>query len=457
MADLRDETSEVERILRITRDQAVEFIHLQFIDIPGTIKGLSVPADRLASCFSEGVWFDGSSVEGFARLAESDLYLRPDAATFAVVPWERPTTARLLCDLATPDGQPFLADPRYVLKRALADAQDLGYRFRVSAEVEFYLLEERDPADSAGPLRRSSNQRPLVPSDTRSYFELTDERAARLCQSVVKVLRSFGVPVAATHHEVSPGQHEVDLAVDDALRIADAIVTLKLAVRALAMREGLLPTFMPKPLAQASGSGLHIGQVLTNLSGDANAFFDPLGEHQLSALGQSFVAGQLAHARGMTAIVAPLVNSYKRLLGGAEAPATVDWARVNRNAFVRVPWATTPEACQIELRAPDVSCNPYLALATMLQAGLDGVRNRTPLSAPAEEGQSDASANESLSRDSLPSTLGEALEELQWDMTVRQALGQPVYERFAIAKEQEWLAYRNHISSWEIESYLESA
>ena len=454
---LQYDSAAVERALQATKDRGVEFIHLQFTDIPGAIKGLSVPAERLERCFGEGVWFDGSSVEGFARLAESDLYLRPDPTTFAVVPWERPTTARLLCDLATPDGLPFVADPRYVLKRVLAEAAEQGYAYRANAEVEFYLFEERDGGTrQGGSARSAAGQRPLVPSDSRSYFELTDERAAGLCQSASTILRSFGYDVAATHHEVSPGQHEIDLGEDDALRTADAIVTLKLAVRALATRAGLLPTFMPKPLEKASGSGIHVGQILTDAATGQNAFFDPAGDHHLSAVGQSFVAGQLTHARGMIAIIAPLVNSYKRLIGGAEAPASVDWAGVNRSALVRIPWATSSAACLIELRAPDPSCNPYLGLAVMLAAGLDGVRNRLPLNPPAESGGA-RSSSEAAAGDTLPSTLGEALEELQWDMTIRGALGQPVFERFVAAKDQEWLDYRHHISTWELDVYLESA
>ncbi len=446
-----------EAVVQLAHAQNVEFVHLQFTDIPGAIKGLSIPIERLDDCLRDGIWFDGSSVEGFARLAESDLYLRPDPTTFAVLPWERPKTARLLCDLVSPEGEPFPADPRQVLKRALADAADLGYSYRVGAEVEFYLFEEARPGSSGEPTVRRDGLPLLVPADARSYFELPSERAAGVCQSALRLLQSFGYNVSAAHHEVSPGQHEIDLGEDDALRTADAIVALKHVIRALAAGAGLLPTFMPKPLEQASGSGLHFSQVIADRTSGANLFYDRFGEHQLSALGRCFVAGQIAHARGMCAVLAPLVNSYKRLIGGDEAPSRVDWARRNRSALIRVPEATGPAACLIELRAPDPSCNPYLALAVMLQSGLDGVRGRIPLPAPNEAGDRSTAELGEAASDPLPSTLGEALEEIEWDMVVRSALGQPVFERFVAAKEQEWLAYRHHISTWELEAYLESA
>ncbi len=454
--------SSVQRVVDAATGQGVEFVHLQFTDIPGSIKGLSLPVERLDLAMSDGIWFDGSSVEGFARLAESDLYLRPDPDSFVLIPWERPTTARLICDLVTPGGEPFAADPRFVLRRALAEAAELGYSYRVGAEVEFYLFEEPTPngvgeKSSGRPRGGRDAGRSLVPSDSRSYFDLPDERAAALCQSAVKIMRGFGYNVSATHHEASPGQHEIDLGDDDAIRTADAIVTLKFVVRALAGRANLVPTFMPKPLEKSSGSGVHLSQVMIDRASGGNAFYDPLGEHQLSLVGQSFVSGQIAHARGMCAVLAPLVNSYKRLLGGDEAPSAVDWARVNRNAFIRVPEALHPAACLIEVRAPDPSINPYLALAVLLQSGLEGIRNQTPLRAPAEQDARQPTGDSGVEYDSLPSTLGEALEEIEWDMAVRSALGQPVYERFAAAKEQEWLAYRHHISNWELETYLETS
>ncbi|MGH2460320.1 MAG: glutamine synthetase family protein [Chloroflexota bacterium] len=450
----RDRGARIEHVVETSRDARVEFVHLQFIDIPGAIKGLTVPVNRLVSCLTDGMWFDGSSVEGLARVAESDLYLLPDPDTFAIATWEGSTTARLVCNLVTPGNEPFPADPRFVLARALADAAELGFSYRVGAEVEFFLFE--DQGSAGRPLDRARASITLRPSDARSYFELPDERAAALCQTAVKILRGLGYHASATHHEAAPGQHEIDLDADDAPRTADAIVTLKLVIRSLAHRSGLLPTFMPKPIETASGSGLHLGQEVLDRATGQNALVTSGGGSQLSPIGQHFVAGQLAHARGMCAILAPLVNSYKRLLGGDEAPANVSWGRVNRGALLRVSEAPGLADAVLEARAPDPSCNPYLALAVLLQAGLDGVREETPLPSPDEQpprpGPTVGEAG-----DPLPSTLGEAIEELGWDMVVRSALGQPVFERFMAAKEREWLAYRHHISSWELESYLETA
>ncbi len=445
----------VEKILQEARAAQIELVHLQFTDIPGAIKGLSLPVDRLRSCLVEGVWFDGSSVEGSARISESDLYLLPDPGTFAIVPWEKPPTARLICNLITPNRQQFPADPRFVLARALAEAADLGFSYRVGAEVEFYLFEDfQHETQAARPL---DSPPLLIPADSRRYFELPDQRSGVFCQQVVKVLQSLGYQVSAAHHEASPGQHEIDLAEDDALRTADAIVSLKLVVRALAQQVGLLPTFMPKPSEKASGSGIHLSQVILDRVTGRNVLFESAGTSQLSPLGQHFVAGQLAHARGMCAVLAPLVNSYKRLLAGNEAPSTVSWARVNRGSFIRVPVAECLGTPVCEVRAPDPSCNPYLALAVLLHCGLDGIREKTPLPGPDERATRPAAPEAEPATEPLPSTLGEALERLDGDPVVRAALGQPVIERFLAAKEKEWLAYRHHISRWEIDAYLESA
>lgn len=438
-------TSLVER----AREAGVELIHLQFTDVPGSIKSLTIPVSRLGRALDTGIWFDGSSIEGLARIAESDLYLRPEPDSFTVLPWETTPTARFICDVCLPGGAAFPADPRQALKRAIAEARDLGFEYRVSVEVEFYVFEDRDVLGKA--------TQPLAPVDRTGYFEMQDSRAATLSREAIDALSRFGIEVEASHAETGPGQHEIDIQEVGALDAADAVVALKWALRSIARRRHMLVSFMPKPLEDAPGSGLHISQVLLDRTNGADAFFDPAEHYQLSMAGGNFIAGQLAHARGMTAVVAPLVNSYKRLAGGAEAPSRVTWARIHRGALLRVPEPAVGRGTRLELRAPDPSCNPYLALAVMLKTGIDGIRNKLPLPDPADENGSELDAEGAELANPLPATLGEALEELNWDPIVRDALGQPIFERFITAKEQEWLAFGRHISSWELSRYLEGA
>jgi glutamine synthetase len=439
----------VTSIVQRARAEGIEVIHLQFTDVPGAIKSLTVPASRLERTLVDGAWFDGSSVEGLARTAESDLFLRPDVASFAIVPWESTPTARLICDVHLPGGAPFAADPRHALKSVLAEARELGFEYRVSVEVEFFVFEDRELKGRAA--------RPLAPVDRSGYFEVQDVRAANLCREAIEALRGFGVEVEASHAETGPGQHEIDLAEMGALEAADAVVALKWALRSLARRSRMMVSFMPKPLEDAPGSGMHVSQILVDQATGEDAFFEAGERYELSPVGGQFVAGQLAHARGLSAVVAPLVNSYKRLAGGAEAPARVTWARIHRGALLRVPEPAAGRGTRLELRAPDPSCNPYLALAVMLKTGLDGIRNRLPLPEPADDGHAELDAEGADVADPLPATLGEALEELNWDPVVRDALGQPIFERFLTAKEQEWQAFGRHISSWELARYLEGA
>ncbi len=422
-----------------------EVVHLQFTDVPGAIKTMTIPVGRLSRAFEYGVWFDGSSIEGLARVAERDLYLRPDPATFASLPWEDRPTARLICDVALPDASPFRADSRGVLKAAVARASEVGFTYRAACEVEFFIFDAGDTSH-------------FVPVDRGGYFETLGSRASALCSAAVDALGSFGVVVDATHHEVAPGQYEIDLAEQDAVRAADGLVALKWSLRALARRYDLRVSFMPKPMESVSGSGLHVAQVMTDAGGN-NAFLDAAQPYALSSLASHFMAGQLAHARGMCAVVAPLVNSYKRLAGGAEAPARVTWARVNRGALLRVPEGRNGQTGRLEFRAADPSCNPYLALTAMLLAGLDGVDRQLPLPDAMEQVAGDTTDNAVAEQmaSPLPATLGEALEELEWDQVVREALGQAVVEVFLAAKESEWMAYTRHISQWERERYFESA
>lgn len=430
-----------------------DFVYLQFTDILGSVKGVTIPTTRLERAFEEGVWFDGSSVEGWARVAESDLYLHPDPGSLAIFPWEDPPAARFICELSLPSGEGFSGDPRQALKRVLAEAVDAGYDYRIAAEFEFFLF--LDEQSTALGLAQG-----LEPSDAESYYSMPTERTLRLIHEVARTLEQCGFEVAATHHEVAPGQHEIDLAEHEALRAADAIATLKIALRAYGHREKLMATFMPKPLAGVSGSGLHLQQALFERHTGRNAFYEPDATYHLSDVGQSFVAGQLAHARGMCALMAPLVNSYKRLTGGGEAPAVIDWGRINRGALIRVPeLGNDGQRMMVELRSPDPSCNPYLALAAALKAGLEGIASQASLPDPLEERPNEEAEADEAERaaDPLPQTLGEAIEELEWDPVIRTALGQSIYDRFLAAKEQEWAAYRQHISLWEIASYLQRA
>lgn len=428
---------------------AIEVIHLQFADVPGSIKSMTIPAGRLERTLEAGAWFDGSSVEGLARSAESDLFLRPDPSSFAVLPWESTPTARLICDICLPGGAPFPADPRQALKSVLAETAELGFDYRVATEFEFFVFEDREGAGTRG--------HPLAPVDRSGYFEIQDSRAAGLCRAAIDALGNFGVDVEASHAESGPGQHEIDIAEQGALEAADAILALKWALRSLARRSRMLVSFMPKPLEDAPGSGLHVSQLLVDRNSGANAFCDPAERYDLSAVGAQFIAGQLAHARGMSAILAPLVNSYKRLTGGSEAPSQVTWARIHRGALLRVPESAAGRGTRLELRAADPSCNPYLALATMLKTGLDGIRKELPLPAPAEEVDEELEGNAEDLANPLPATLGEALEELNWDPVVREALGQSIFEHFLTAKEREWTAFGRHISQWELARYLEGA
>jgi glutamine synthetase len=437
------------RLLERARAAGIEVLHLQFTDVAGSIKSLTIPAGRLERTLEAGAWFDGSSLEGLDRTAESDLYLRPEPDSFAVLPWETTPSARLICDVCLPGDAPFPADPRQVLKGVLAEALELGFEYRVAAEFEFFVFEDRNGG-------RRENQ-PLVPVDRSGYFEMQNSRAASLCRETIDALASFGVGVESSHAEVGPGQHEIDLAEHDALQAADAVMALKWVLRSIARRGGMLVSFMPKPLEDAPGSGLHISQQLVDRRTGGDAFFDPSQKYQLSSVGGQFIAGQLAHARGMSAVVAPLVNSYKRLAGGAEAPSRVTWARIHRGALLRVPEPSIGRGTRLELRAPDPSCNPYLALAVMLKTGMDGIRGELPLPAPGDAVADGSDVSEDDLANPLPATLGEALEELNWDPVVREALGQPIFERFLTAKEREWTAFGRHISHWELDNYLEGA
>jgi glutamine synthetase len=439
-----------QQVLEQTAREHVRFVNLQFTDVVGMVKSVTIPVHQLEDCIDHGKWFDGSSIEGFARIAESDMYLDPDLSTFSLIPWERgaDTTAKVICDVYTPEGEPFPGDPRNVLRRALREAEALGFRFNTGPELEFFLLQ-----------LNSDGSVSLSPHDEGGYFDLSTDLASQVRKEMVNALEALGITVETSHHEVATGQHEIDFQYDDALKTADNAVTFRYTLKAVARKFGLHATFMPKPIFGINGSGMHTHMSLADLSTGRNLFADPNDEYGLSDLAKKFAAGVLAHARGMSAVLAPLVNSYKRLVPGYEAPVYVSWARVNRSALIRVPKisAGKPAGARIELRCPDPSCNPYLAFAVMLRAGLDGIQRNLPVPAPVEENlyEFDASMLARHNVKTLPGSLREALDELEQDELVRDTLGPHVFERFMEAKRQEWEDYRLRVTPWEVERYLE--
>jgi glutamine synthetase len=438
----------------------VRFVSLQFTDILGVVKNVHIPFHKLGDAVDHGLWFDGSSIEGFARIHESDMFLDPDLATFGIIPWERgeTATAKVICDVYTPDGEPFAGDPRAVLRKQLQRAQDLGFRYMTGPELEFFLLRR---SASNGLDGNGGGALPSVeplPHDQAGYFDLTTDEASNVRKEMVEALEELGIVVEASHHEVAIGQHEIDFKYDDAMRTADNAVTFRTTLKAIAQQHGLYATFMPKPFHGINGNGMHTHQSLWSCDGKTNLFHDSSDEYQLSLVARGFMAGLLAHARGMIAVLAPLVNSYKRLVPGYEAPVYISWARINRSALIRIPQATRgrPEATRLELRCPDPSCNPYLAFAAMLAAGLDGIERRLELSRPVEENlyHFDDTMIRKQGVRTLPGSLDEALEEFASDEVIQSALGPHVCEWFMEAKRAEWNEYRTRVTPWELERYL---
>lgn len=437
-------------VLEQARQDEATFVSLQFTDVMGTIKNVTIPVSEIGEALENGIWFDGSSVEGYTRICESDMYLMPDGNTYQLLPWSVPEqrTARLICDVLQPSGQPFGADPRSVLKLAMAECEEMGYTYHVSSEIEFFLFTMRDDRPSRRP----------VPHDVASYFDFSPrDLASEVRQDIILALESMGIEVERAHHEVASGQHEINFRYADALASADNCMTFKYVVKAVAQEHGLHATFMPKPIYGINGSGMHTHQSLFDSEG-RNAFFDANDRYRLSPVAYNFVAGQMKHASGMTAIVAPTVNSYKRLVPGYEAPVYICWGQVNRSALIRIPRYSNgrDERTRLELRCPDPSCNPYLAYAAMLKAGLEGIQEKLMPPPPVEENVYDFSDEKlkEMSIDSLPGSLMEALGELERDDLLRETLGEQTYEAFVRAKKTEWDQYRTQVSQWEIDQYL---
>ena len=435
-----------EDVIRIVKEQDVQFIRLQFTDIFGSLKNVAITAGQLEKALDNKCMFDGSSIEGFVRIEESDMYLRPDTNTFVIFPW-RPQTgkvARLICDVYNPDGTPFAGDPRYILRRALERASKMGYdTFNVGPECEFFLF-----------LTDSEGNPTTITHDNAGYFDLgpvdLGENARR---DMCLALEEMGFEVEASHHEVAPGQHEIDFKYNDALTAADAILTFKLVVKTIAQRHGLHATFMPKPIFGIAGSGMHVNTSLSK-NGE-NIFFDGKDSLQLSQEAYWFIGGLMKNMRSMTALTNPLVNSYKRLVPDYEAPIYIAWSARNRSPLIRVP-AAQGSATRLELRCPDPSCNPYLALAVILAAGLDGIENKIQPPAPCNKNIFEMTAEERRSDGivKLPGSLDEAVLEMSESSFVKDVLGEHIFTKYVEAKREECNEYKTRISKWEIDSYL---
>ena len=432
-------------IIRIVNEEDIEFIRLQFTDIFGQLKNVAVTRSQIEKAVNNECTIDGSSIEGFTRIHESDQYLRPDLDTFAVLPWQPHTrkTARMICDVYNPDGTPFVGDPRYILKKTLKKAEALGYSFNVGPEMEFFLFETDD---KGRPTTRTA--------DAAGYFDMAPiDRGGYVRREICLMLEELGFEIEASHHEVAEGQHEIDFRYTDALRAADNIMTFRMAVKTIAQMRGLHATFMPKPVYGINGSGMHTNMSL--FKDGQNIFFDPNGMKQLSGEAYSFIAGLLRHVRGMAAITNPLVNSYKRLVPGYEAPCYLAWSASNRSALIRIP-AARGRATRVELRSPDPACNPYLAIAACLAAGIDGIEhNMTP---PGEITENIFAMSEQERKhhgiDSLPGNLLEAVECLERDPVIVNTLGKHVFEHYAEGKRREWDEYRTRVTDWELKKYM---
>ncbi len=441
-------------LLKKVKEDNVKFMSLQFTDVMGAVKSVDMPIRHLEGVLKDGAWFDGSSVEGFARIQESDMRLKIDPETYAVLPWSAADSkrARVFCDIYTPGGEPFEGDPRGALKRILKKIADRGWMLNIGPEPEFFLFKASD-----------GNGVHPVPHDTGGYFDFSSfDEAVVVRTALMEALDAMGLDVEVGHHEVALGQHEIDFRFADALKAADNVLTLKYTVKAIAAQHGLVASFMPKPVYGINGSGMHCHQSLFDIKTGANLFFDAKDEAHLSPLAYSFIAGQLEHARALAGVVAPTVNSYKRLVPGYEAPVYIGWAQQNRSALVRIPRYTEgrDKAVRAELRFPDPSSNPYLAFTVMLAAALDGIDKN--MKAPKALNNInlyhlDKEERTKLGVTELPGSLAESLSELEKDEVLKSALGSTLYEAYMRAKWEEWDEFRLRVTDYEITKYLETA
>jgi glutamine synthetase len=441
-------TADEQAVINEIDEQNIDFLRLQFTDILGVVKNVSVPAHQAEKAFTEGIYFDGSSIEGFVRIQESDMRLVPDPETFAVLPWRDDGdsgAARLICDIVDTDGEPFVGGPRQVLKSVLEKADEMGYTVSIGPEPEFFLFKTDDQGNAT-----------TIPHDNGGYFDLAPkDLASDVRKEIIFTLEEMGFEIEASHHEVAEGQHEINFKYADALTTADNIATFRAVVRAVAAQHDLHATFMPKPIAEINGSGMH--SHISLFDEDGNAFADDADEFNLSETAYQFMGGVLNHAQAFTAVTNPTVNSYKRLVPGYEAPIYVAWSDTNRSALVRVPDAAGVSA-RFEVRSPDPSCNPYLGYAALIAAGLHGIETDADPGEPVQEDiyEFDDAKRKEYGIDTLPPNLGSAVDELDADEVVSEALGPHVSEKFVEAKSQEFSEYLTQVSEWEEDRYLET-
>ena len=433
-----------EEIRRVIFDEDVKFIRLQFVDIFGTLKNVAITVEQLEKALAGEIMFDGSSIEGLYRVEEADMYLRPDLSTFQIFPW-RPhqgKVARLICDIVKADGQPFSGDPRYVLKQTIEKAEAMGYCVKIGPEFEFFLFHTDENGDPT-----------TTTHDKAGYFDLGPmDLGENVRRDIVLTLQDMDFKIAASHHEVAPGQHEIDFEMGNLLETVDNIVTFKLVVKVIAQKHGLHATFMPKPLHNVNGSGMHTLMTLEHLETGENVFYDAQETYNLSQDGHAFIGGLLAHAKGITAVTNPTINSYKRLVTGFEAPIRIGWSRSNNSPLIRIP-AARGNRTNIEYRSPDPSCNPYLALAVMIESGLEGIKNNLKSDEPMSAQDLSKEVHPFDFENTLPKTLKDAVVELDKDEFIKNVLGD-VYENYKRAKINEWTDYISIVHDWEVERYI---
>ena len=435
-----------EEALKSIEEHNVKFIRLQFTDIQGVVKDVEIPVTQIKKALDDGISFDGSSVEGFVRIDESDMVLKPDVSSFAILPWnkEKGVVARVICDVYTPNGKPFEGDPRYVLKKVINQAHEMGYSLNVGPELEFFLFEIEN------------GNATTIPHDFGRYFEFAPaDLAEDIRRDIVLTLTSLGFDIEASHHEVAFGQHEIDFKYGDVLTTADNVMTFRYVTRTIAKLNSLHATFMPKPIFGENGSGMHVNLSLSTIDTNDNAFYDPEGVMQISDTTRHFIGGVLKHIKAITAISNPLVNSYKRLVPGYEAPVNIAWSGANRSSLIRIP-AARGKSTRVELRSPDPSCNPYLTFAAILAAGIDGIKNKIDPGNPVDVNIFELNdvERDDMKIGSLPNTLKDATYYLSQNEVLKEALGSHVHDNIIRLAKAEWDAYRVQVHEWEIQRYL---